>query len=172
MKWIYRIILIFAIPFFLLEKSFASRYELLINSSSPTTGTIRLIFEDALHAESRLISRQLKESNIRNPICATSGKVLLLQDDGGWMAPAGCSEIIWDIKFSETVRPEHDVSAQNNLYYPGKWWLFSEWGNLLRLASNTTESEICTKDRAICRPVPSSEEAPLLMLMLVGVPSK
>ena len=170
MKWIYRAILIFAIPFFLPEKSFALQYELLINSSAPTMGTIRLIFEDALHTETRLISRQLKESNIKNPICSTSGKTLPPADGGGWIVPAGCSEIIWGIQFIEVDRPNHDVSAQENLYYPGKWWLFSEWGNLLRLASNTAESEICTKDRATCRHVPSSKEAPLLML--VGEPSK
>ena len=48
MKWIYTAILIFAIPFFLPGKSFALQYELLINSSAPTTGTIRLIFEETV----------------------------------------------------------------------------------------------------------------------------
>ncbi|WP_131190868.1 hypothetical protein [Phytopseudomonas daroniae] len=168
MKWIYRIMLAFSTSLLFAGQSLASKYELQINNAAPATGTVRLFLESPLRSDTPFITRQLNGSNIENPVCATSNKALLRQD-GEWLAPAGCSEIAWSIRFSAATNPDHDVSMQDNLYYPGRWWLFSEWGNLLRLSSNTAESEICTKGHiTICRRVPSLKEAPLLML--IGVP--
>jgi hypothetical protein len=170
MKWMHRIALSLVLALASTGQPLASRYELLLDNSTPTSGSIRLILDGPLRSDTHLTGRELEGSSIDNPICVTSGKSLLRQNSG-WLAPAGCSEIAWNIEFNETVRPEHDVSVQKNLYYSGKWRLFSEWGNLLRPASGVAESEICTKGSiTVCRRVPLLHEPPLLML--IGEPDK
>lgn len=151
-------------------ESFASKYELYLDSSSPSTGVVRLILQEPLSSDTLFVTRQLVTSNIKKPICVTSGKALVHQDNG-WLAPAGCSEVTWSVMFNSPVTVGHDVSQQTNLYHAERWWLFSEWGNLLRLASNAGEADLCTKGPIeICRRVPSTDEAPLLLL--IGVPDK
>lgn len=167
MNW--KTILAFLISFAFSVESLASRYELQIDGS-PATAVVRLILQEPLNSDTLLVTRQLITSNIKKPICVTSSKALVHQG-GGWLAPAGCSEVTWRVSFNSTVTLGHDVSQQNNLYHAGRWWLFSEWGNLLRVVSNASESEICTKGPIeICRRVPSTEEPPLLLL--IGVPEK
>lgn len=146
------------------------RYQLLIDDNAPTTGTIRLVLDSALTSETDFLVRQLRDSNVESPVCVTSG-TKLRHREAGWLAPAGCSELSWKIDFTEVLQPEHDVSAQENLYYPGRWWLFSEWGSLLRSASGPGEADICATRGTIetCRRVPTVEDPPLLML--IGEPS-
>ncbi len=170
MSWMSKIVFAFSISFAFSGESLASRYQLYIDSSSPATGAIRLILKAPLSSDTLLVTRQLAASNVEKPVCVTSGKALIHQN-GEWVAPAGCAEIAWNVKFSNPATLGYDVSQQGNLYHAGKWWLFTEWGDLLRLPSNTSESEICTKGHIeICRRVPSSNEAPLLLL--IGLPDK
>lgn len=147
-------------------QSLASQYQLVIDDDTPTRGTIRLVLDGTLESDTDFIVRQLNGSNIENPVCVTTGRTLLRQE-AGWLARAGCAEIAWKTGFTKASQPEHDVSAQENLYYPGRWWLFSEWGNLLRSASDAGDSEICVKRGTIrtCRRVPTAEEPPLLLLL-------
>lgn len=166
MNWI--IILTIAISFGVTATSFASKYELLIDDSSPGTGIIRLILQEPLKSDTPLVTRKLDTSDIREPICATSGQALTFENEE-WFAPEGCAEIVWSVNFTTPVTVDQDVSEQVNLYHTGRWWLFSEWGNLLRLGSNASETEICTRGPIeMCRRIPSSQEAPLLLL--IGVP--
>lgn len=161
-----KILLVLVLAHSLVGQCLASQYQLLIDDDTPTSASIQLVLDDALESDTHFIARQLNESNIENPVCVTSGTKLLRQD-AGWLAREGCSAISWKTAFTEASQPEHDVSAQMNLYYPGEWWLFSEWGNLLRSEREVGESEICAKSGTIrtCRRVPTAEEPPLLMLI-------
>lgn len=97
--------------------------------------------------------------------CLAAPGKKLVRKGSGWIAHAGCSVITWKEGFEAARQPIFDVSVQTNLYYGGDWWLFSEWGNLLRPDSSNKESEICVKIRSseTCRRIPEDNEPPLLM---------
>lgn len=168
-----KIVLAVLLPLLFFEQSFATaRYELQTNPTLPKAGVVRLIFESPLISDTVLVTRQLKTSHINQAVCVTENSKLI-SNSRGWIAPAGCLEIIWEVQFKQAAEPIHNVSLQENLYYPGKWWLFTEWGNLLRPEGAVEDAEdktqICVKAPVnICRSVPSSKQAPLFMI--VGVP--
>lgn len=144
----------------------AARYELQIDSSAPTIGTMRLVFDGPLESNTELYSRQQGDIHAHAPICEDTSDAL---DRVGmtWVAQAGCSVITWEVGFEAVSQPKFDVSTQTNLYHRSGWWLFSEWGNLLRPGSNDGDLEICAKARSTetCRRVPTVNEPPLLMLI-------
>ncbi|QOC22299.1 hypothetical protein IC757_14960 [Wenzhouxiangella sp. AB-CW3] len=93
-----------------------------------------------------------------------------VETDGAWIAPAGCSVITWNVTFQRVEGPGVDLSEQSNLYYPGGWWLLTEWNDLLRPSAGSTPESICATDgnETICRTVPALDEAPLFLM--VGQP--
>ncbi|MBV8045850.1 MAG: hypothetical protein JO171_01750 [Paludibacterium sp.] len=67
---------------------------------------------------------------ILQPRC---GAEPLVEQDRGWVKPAGCRRVDWQIRF-DTVRDDGaDPARQRSLYFPDRsWWLLSEGTSLLR----------------------------------------
>lgn len=162
-----RIVAFISIQFLFVLRSSASEYEISINKELPTAGFIRLKLDAPLESDTIFFTRQMNGSNIRSVICESSGQALL-QRENGWLVPAGCNKIRWPISFIDAREPKYDVSKQESLYLQGKWWLFSEWGNLLRSSHEREELSICLENKTLCQHVPLEKEPPLLML--IGTP--
>jgi hypothetical protein len=156
---------------FVAGQCLAARYELQIDGTSPNRATIRLVLESTLESDTAFSTRQLGDNtNLGGSICEDTGRALVPMGMI-WLAHAGCSVITWETRFETASLPSFDVSTQTSLYHQSGWWLFSEWGNLLRLQPNAARSEICarTGSTETCRRVPTVNEPPLLML--IGEPS-
>lgn len=151
-------------------QSLAARYELQIDIRNPTRGTVRLVLDNPLPSDTAFFTRQLGDSvYLDDPRCEETAEALI-RSDMTWIVPRGCSSVIWTTRFETVAEPSFDVSDQMNIYHPSGWWLFAEWGNLLRSRSHQTASQLCALGdyAAACRAVPAANEPPLFMI--VGEP--
>lgn len=141
-----------------------AQYTLTIDQDAPNSGTLRLSLANPLSSEIHAFTRVRSDTYLQEPFCENLEKELILSDSG-WLVPGGCSEIVWVVRFNTVNYLAHNLSQQINIYHPSGWWLYSEWGSLLRLEGKDTVSTLCATvgAEALCRDIPSSSEPPLLM---------
>ena len=143
-----------------------NQYQIEFDSKNASIARLTLILDNPLQEETLFVVRKQKQSiSAFNVRCDRSGQ-LEMSGDGSWVAPRGCREILWSVRFQELQEPNFDVSRQSNVYLEERWWLFSEWGSLLRpIATGQRDSEICESSTDFCQKVPAPNQAPLLMLI-------
>lgn len=142
----------------------SAQYALTIDQDAPNTGTLRLSLANPVSSGIHAFTRVQSDVYLQKPVCENLEKDLI-PSDSGWLVPEGCSEIVWAIRFETVDDLAHNVSKQTNIYHPDGWWLYSEWGSLLRLKEQDIVSTFCATVGAetFCREIPRSSEPPLLM---------
>ena len=148
------------------------QYRLQIDPDIPTMGNLEMILAEPLdEATEVMIRRPRGIVGVVDPRCEDLEEPLE-GGDGSWIAPKGCSVIAWETPFAEVAEPWATLSHQRNLYYPGRWWLFTERDSLFRLAGDPQNSgadpgSLCANfaGEESCQAVPKPGDPPVMMAL-------
>jgi hypothetical protein len=142
----------------------AADYVLTIDQENPTRGIFRLSLNTPLGSSFSAFTRHQGGTNVREPRCENT-KERLIQSGSEWIVPEGCSTIVWETQFVPAEGLDVNLSQQKNIYHPNGWWLYSEWGSLLRIAGREKPAKLCARVRGseVCREVPETSQPPLLL---------